>query len=165
MVHHLATKTKTCHFGPRPSKPVLCTQSSPSHSIFKFPHQNLVFIFSPTRTTCPTQIIILDLITLITFGAHLVGVPSKAHVCRGSITRIAVSNLVDGIGVRLLCLMCGVPVAPSAASRSLVYRSTNGCVCVYVCVCVFVCNCWWSRKLNNEAAYSRFRLLCQRKRK
>jgi hypothetical protein len=67
-----------------------------------------------------------------------VGVRSKAHVCRGPIAGIAVSNLVEGMGVRLLCVLCGVQVAASAMSILLVHNSTTTCVRVCACVCVIV---------------------------
>ena len=67
-----------------------------------------------------------------------VAVRSKAHIRGRLCTTIAGSNLTEGMGIRLVCLLCVVLAAASEMSWSLVQRSPTVCVCVCVCVCLTV---------------------------
>jgi len=66
---------------------------------------------------------------------------SKLWVCILCLEGIAGSNLVGGMNVRLLLMVCIMHLEVSAISRSLDQGSTAKCVCVYVCRQVGIVEC------------------------
>jgi hypothetical protein len=66
----------------------------------------------------------------------LVSVQSKAWVCSLSLAGIAGSDPAEGMGARLLCLLCAVLVAAFATNWPLVQRNPTGYVCVPNCVII-----------------------------
>ena len=62
----------------------------------------------------------------------------KTKICGHSVAGIAVSNAVESMDVRLLCVLCTVWVVASAPT-DLSFRGSLPCACACACACACVC--------------------------